>query len=202
MTYGAEYWDERYRTRDRVWGSAPNRWVEHEVADLPPGTALDLACGEGRNAVWLAARGWQVIASTSRPWAWRRAANSSSRARHGLDHLARGRCDAISRSAPGRPRVAVYLQLRAPAPRRRARPRPPRSVPAAPCWSSPTTRATSPTAPAVRRTPRSSTRPWTSAHDLEPTDLVIERADEVLRPVEGARRPAIDALLRARRPGG
>jgi SAM-dependent methyltransferase len=60
MPVNAEEWDERYRGSELVWGAAPNRWVEQEVADLPPGRALDLACGEGRNALWLAARGWQV----------------------------------------------------------------------------------------------------------------------------------------------
>lgn len=53
-------WDTRYAERDLVWGAQPNRWVEEECADLPPGRALDLACGEGRNALWLAGRGWRV----------------------------------------------------------------------------------------------------------------------------------------------
>lgn len=55
-------WNERYRTSDLVWAERPNRWVEAEASGLPPGRALDLACGEGRNAVWLAARGWTVRA--------------------------------------------------------------------------------------------------------------------------------------------
>jgi SAM-dependent methyltransferase len=53
-------WDERYRSRDLVWGVAPNRFLAEEAAGLPPGRALDLACGEGRNALWLAERGWRV----------------------------------------------------------------------------------------------------------------------------------------------
>lgn len=53
-------WDTRYAERDLVWGARPNQWVEQECADLPPGRALDLACGEGRNALWLAGRGWRV----------------------------------------------------------------------------------------------------------------------------------------------
>ena len=56
-------WDERYRTADLVWGGPPNRWVEQELAGAAPGRALDLACGEGRNALWLAAQGWQVTAA-------------------------------------------------------------------------------------------------------------------------------------------
>lgn len=55
-------WDARYRTSDLVWAERPNLWVEAETAGLPPGRLLDLACGEGRNAVWLAACGWDVHA--------------------------------------------------------------------------------------------------------------------------------------------
>ncbi|MGA7270866.1 MAG: class I SAM-dependent methyltransferase [Acidimicrobiia bacterium] len=53
-------WDDRYREKPLLWSRGPNQFVESELADLEPGTALDLACGEGRNAVWLAARGWEV----------------------------------------------------------------------------------------------------------------------------------------------
>ncbi len=53
-------WDERYRVAELVWTAAPNQFVVSEVAGLPPGTAVDLACGEGRNSVWLAEQGWQV----------------------------------------------------------------------------------------------------------------------------------------------
>jgi SAM-dependent methyltransferase len=53
-------WDSRYGGTDLVWGATPNMWVEQEIAGLTPGRALDLACGEGRNSIWLAARGWQV----------------------------------------------------------------------------------------------------------------------------------------------
>jgi SAM-dependent methyltransferase len=54
------YWDERYSGTDLVWTAEANRFVVQECSDLPPGSALDLACGEGRNAVWLAGRGWSV----------------------------------------------------------------------------------------------------------------------------------------------
>lgn len=54
-------WDARYAERPLVWGAAPNRFVERELADAMPGRALDLACGEGRNALWLAGRGWDVV---------------------------------------------------------------------------------------------------------------------------------------------
>jgi SAM-dependent methyltransferase len=57
-----EQWDERYRADELIWKVEPNRFLVEEVAGLVPGRALDLACGEGRNALWLAERGWQVTA--------------------------------------------------------------------------------------------------------------------------------------------
>jgi 2-polyprenyl-3-methyl-5-hydroxy-6-metoxy-1,4-benzoquinol methylase len=56
----SEAWDRRYAGSELLWTAQPNRFLVAEVADLPPGRALDLACGEGRNAVWLAERGWRV----------------------------------------------------------------------------------------------------------------------------------------------
>ncbi len=53
-------WDARYAAKDLVWGRDPNRFVAEALADAEPGRALDLACGEGRNAIWLASLGWQV----------------------------------------------------------------------------------------------------------------------------------------------
>lgn len=59
----AAEWDARYAASpDLVWTGEPNRFVVEELAGLPPGRALDLAAGEGRNAVWLADRGWRVTA--------------------------------------------------------------------------------------------------------------------------------------------
>ncbi len=51
-------WDERYAGSELVWTAEPNRFVVEQVAGLTPGTAVDLACGEGRNTVWLARQGW------------------------------------------------------------------------------------------------------------------------------------------------
>lgn len=53
-------WDERYGDRELLWSAQPNRFLVEEVTGLVPGRALDLGCGEGRNAVWLAACGWAV----------------------------------------------------------------------------------------------------------------------------------------------
>ena len=53
-------WDARYSGEELLWKADPNRFLVSEVTGLPAGRALDLACGEGRNAVWLAAQGWEV----------------------------------------------------------------------------------------------------------------------------------------------
>ncbi len=55
-------WDERYSGAGFEWTTRPNQFVAAELPDLPPGRALDLAAGEGRNSVWLAERGWRVTA--------------------------------------------------------------------------------------------------------------------------------------------
>jgi SAM-dependent methyltransferase len=55
-------WDEMYDSRDQVFSGNPNGVLVTEVADLPPGQALDVGCGEGADARWLAARGWHVTA--------------------------------------------------------------------------------------------------------------------------------------------
>lgn len=55
-------WDRRYEGAEYVWAVEPNRFVAEQVLPLPPGRALDLGAGEGRNAVWLATRGWAATA--------------------------------------------------------------------------------------------------------------------------------------------
>ena len=55
-------WDERYSGAEFERTARPNQFVAAELAGLPPGRALDLAAGAGRNSVWLAERGWRVTA--------------------------------------------------------------------------------------------------------------------------------------------
>ncbi|MEW2544555.1 FAD-dependent oxidoreductase [Streptomyces sp. NPDC047002] len=58
-----EHWEARYAQSDRIWSGEPNAELVREVSGLPAGRALDLACGEGGDAVWLAGRGWRVTAA-------------------------------------------------------------------------------------------------------------------------------------------
>jgi len=59
----AAEWDSRYSEPDgAMWSGQPNGRLVAEVADLNPGRALDVGCGEGADAIWLARRGWTVTA--------------------------------------------------------------------------------------------------------------------------------------------
>jgi SAM-dependent methyltransferase len=72
------FWDERYGSRDALWSGNPNpRLVEHD-SPLAPGAALDVGCGEGADAIWLAERGWQVTALDVSPVAMERGARRAA----------------------------------------------------------------------------------------------------------------------------
>lgn len=62
MSEARGVWEERYAEHDRVWSGRVNLRFAEEAGSLPPGRALDLGCGEGGDAMWLAERGWQVTA--------------------------------------------------------------------------------------------------------------------------------------------
>ncbi len=53
-------WDARYQAEPMLWGMEPNQFVHDRLVDVEPGVAIDLACGNGRNSVWLAGCGWKV----------------------------------------------------------------------------------------------------------------------------------------------
>ncbi|HEX4776965.1 MAG TPA: class I SAM-dependent methyltransferase [Acidimicrobiia bacterium] len=74
-------WDARYSERDdAMWSGRPNGRLVAEVADMSPGRALDVGCGEGADAIWLARRGWTVTAIDISDVAVRRAQEAADRA--------------------------------------------------------------------------------------------------------------------------
>ncbi|GAB3131090.1 class I SAM-dependent methyltransferase [Tsukamurella serpentis] len=58
----ADDWDDRYRATDLIWGAPPDPFLVEQATVLPPGRALDIGAGEGRHALWLATRAWDVTA--------------------------------------------------------------------------------------------------------------------------------------------
>ncbi|TDD73399.1 class I SAM-dependent methyltransferase [Actinomadura darangshiensis] len=75
-----EYWDSRYSEHHHMWSGDPNTVFVEEVTGLEPGTALDLGCGEGADAIWLAKRGWRVTAADISGVALERAARHADEA--------------------------------------------------------------------------------------------------------------------------
>lgn len=197
----AQGWDERYRDRELIWGAEPNRWVAQELAGGTAGTALDLACGEGRNAIWLARQGWRVIAADFSAVAIDKGRRLEA---HELAQpsIAWVVADATAFEAPEPVDLALLCYLQLPAGPRRAAVRHAARALApgglllviAHDSRNLAEGAGGPQDPAVLYTAAD------VAADLEGTGLVVEKAAEVQRPVEGAPRPAIDALLRASRP--
>lgn len=75
-----EYWEEFYRDRESVWSGKPNSLLVEEASELRAGTALDLGCGEGGDAIWLASEGWRVTAVDVSATALQRAADHAATA--------------------------------------------------------------------------------------------------------------------------
>ena len=195
-----EDWDRRYGAVENLWSARPNRFLVAEVEELAPGRALDLACGEGQNAIWLAALGWRVEGVDYSP-----VAIAKARARAERDGVA-----AVFREAdlveyePERETydLVLLLYLHLPAEEHRLVLR--RAAGAvAPGGTlvvlghdllNTTEGVGGPSDTSLLYTPE------TVAAEL--TGLELETAERVLRDVDGADRPAIDCLVRARRPQG
>src|SRR5262245_28929500 len=102
MSARADDWNARHRLEDCPEGAKPAALLESLLPILPPGHALDLACGAGRNAILLAAHGWSVVGMDFSHAALARA---SAVARRTRVNLRWGR----SRGAEGRARPGVVL---------------------------------------------------------------------------------------------
>jgi len=74
------FWNERYRSAAALWSGNPNRYLVSEASGLRPGAALDVGCGEGADALWLAGRGWQVTGVDLSTVALERAARHAAQA--------------------------------------------------------------------------------------------------------------------------
>ena len=192
-----EAWDRKYAETERLWGRDPNRFLVTEVSDLPPGRALDLACGEGRNAIWLAELGWRTTGVDFSQVAIAKARERASQASLDVEFV----CADLLDYEPERDAydlvLLFYLQL----PRDELRLVLERAAGALAAGGTfllvghdlvnITEGVGGPSDPAVLYTP----------DDIvaELPGLEIEKAERVLRDVADADRPAIDALVRARR---
>jgi cyclopropane fatty-acyl-phospholipid synthase-like methyltransferase len=75
-----EFWDGRYREKPQIWSGKANRYLVAEAEGLIPGRALDLGCGEGGDALWLAQHGWDVDAADISVVALERGASAAAEA--------------------------------------------------------------------------------------------------------------------------
>lgn len=201
MSMDAHAWDARYAAEDLVWTAAPNATVAAEVADLVPGRALDLAGGEGRNAIWLAQRGWQVELVEFSSVALQKAARRADEAEVDLTLTEAD----VTRSSPLATADLVlqaYLQVSRAASTRATRLAASLVAPegtlliVAHARRNLTDGVGGPPDPDLLRTVDE------IRDDLSGTGLVIEVAREITRPVEtdDGSRDAIDLVVRARRP--
>jgi 2-polyprenyl-3-methyl-5-hydroxy-6-metoxy-1,4-benzoquinol methylase len=194
-----ETWDDRYQGEGLLWTDRPNRFLVAEVSGLQPGRALDLACGEGRNAVWLAEQGWQVTGVDFSCVALEKARRLAEKRGVAADWI----CADLLEYTPSREAfelvILFYVQL--PADQRREI----------------LSRAASAVAPGgtfllVAHAPENLERGYGGprnpavlygAEEVLPAleGFEIERAGPVMRPIEsgGETREAIDTLVRARR---
>ena len=202
----AQQWNDRYATSDFVWTTTANQFLPPEVDGLAPGKALDLACGEGRNAVWLATQGWQA---TGVDFSSAGLAKASSLAEaSGVTDATRWVCaDATSWDPDDQFDLVVVFYLQLPEAQRRA------AMAVAATALAPggtlvvvghdldnlANGVGGPPDPAVLYTPDDVVADLVSSGV---DGLVVERASRVLRPVTGdggVERQAIDCLVRVHR---
>ena len=197
----AAMWDARYADAELVWSRGPNRFVVEEVEGLAPGRALDLAGGEGRNAVWLAQRGWDVEIVEFSQVALAKAATLAE-AVHVTVTATFADLTAEPPLAPADLVVVAYLQLPRAASRAATRHAATLVAPGGTLLVVAHAKRNlddgvgGPPDPEVLRTPDE------VRDDLGGSGLTIAKAQEVVRPVttDAGERTAIDLLVRAHRP--
>jgi len=206
----ANLWDDRYAASDLVWSAEPNATVAALTADLRSGRALDIAAGEGRNSIWLAERGWDADAMdysrVGLERAERLAAQRLSNAAAAGGDVGRFRAIVADITAGWEPEplaydlvLVIFLHLPAAA---RATAHCAAASGVAPGGlllvlahdrSNLDEGVGGPQDPAILPTPQE------VVADLADSGLLVERAEVILRTVEGADRPARDCLVLARR---
>ena len=198
---GPEEWNRRYAGTELLWTAQPNRFLVAEATSLTPGRALDLACGEGRNAVWLAEQGWQVTGVDFSDVGLAKARELAAARGVEVDWVLADLLDFGPEQGAYKLVIAFYLQV--PAAERRQMLR----AAAAAVGADGTLLVVAHDSANIEHGYGGPQRPavlYTAddvAGDLECTGLRIERAERVERPVETSdgERTALDALVRATR---
>lgn len=192
-----EDWDRRYAEVESLWAHRPNRWLVAETEALAPGRALDLACGEGQNAVWLAERGWQVTGVDFSAVAIEKARMRAEHAGVEVDFVCADLLDFEPEATSFDLVVVLFLHIGA-SERRQVLGRAARALAPGGTFllighhsANLEEGVGGPTDPDLLHTPGE------VASELP--GLEIEKAERILRDVVDADRPAIDALVRARR---
>jgi SAM-dependent methyltransferase len=195
-----EDWDKRYASVENLWAVKPNRFLVAEAEGLEPGRALDLACGEGQNAIWLATLEWEVTGVDYSEVAIAKARGRAERDGVRVDFVC---ADLVAyEPEPAAFDLVLVLYLHIPADERRG------VLERAAAALAPggtfvfvghdstnlTDGVGGPSDPAILCTP--------DEIAAELPGLDVEKAERVLRDVYGEERDAIDALVRARRPPG
>jgi SAM-dependent methyltransferase len=110
----ADFWEQRYAGADRVWSGRVNQVVADVAARLTPGTALDLGCGEGADAIWLARHGWTATGIDISPSAVRHAAGVARDQGVPDDRIRFAAADLATLSEPGRYDLVTASFLQSP----------------------------------------------------------------------------------------
>ncbi len=192
-----EDWNRRYAGAESLWSRKPNRFLVAEVEGLEPGRALDLACGEGQNAVWLAGLRWEVTAVDYADVAVAKGIERAARAGVAVDFQVRDLLDYVPEPRAFDLVLILYLHMTSEG-RRLVLERAADAV------------APGGTLVLVGHDLLNLTEGVGGPSDADllftPDDVVAElpgleiaKAERLLRDVDGHDRPAIDALVRARR---
>jgi len=194
-----EDWDRRYAAVHNLWAAKPNRFLVAEVSSLPPGRALDLACGEGQNSIWLATLGWTVTGVDFSSVAIEKARARAEREDVEVEFVCSDLLELEPEAAAFDLVIVFYIHIPA-GPRRVVLERAAKALAPGGRFllvghdlANLTEGVGGPSDPSILFTPADIA--------AELPGLEVEKAERVLRDVDDADRPAIDALVLARKAG-